>query len=219
MSPSTRIETDTFGPIDVPADKLWGAQTQRSLQNFRIGTDRMPLPLVHALAIVKQAAALVNKDLGKLEPRLAEAIASAAADVVQGKYDDEFPLVVYQTGSGTQSNMNMNEVLANLANERLGGQRGGKAPVHPNDHVNKSQSSNDSFPTAMHIAAAREINDRLLPALRHLLAALDRKAVEFADIVKIGRTHLQDATPVTLGQEFSGYATQVQLGIARIEAT
>src|SRR5918995_6939912 len=219
MSPSTRIETDTFGPIEVPADKYWGAQTQRSIQNFRIGGERMPLPLVHALAIVKQAAAMVNKDLGKLEPRLADAIAAAAADVVQGRHDDEFPLVVWQTGSGTQSNMNMNEVLASLANERLGGTRGGKEPVHPNDHVNRGQSSNDSFPTAMHVAAAREIHGRLLPALRHLLAALDAKAAEFRDHVKIGRTHLQDATPVTLGQEFSGYAMQVELGIARIEAT
>jgi fumarate hydratase, class II len=219
MSPSTRIETDTFGPIEVAADKLWGAQTQRSLQNFRIGTDRMPLPLVHALAIVKQASALVNKDLGKLEPRLADAIAAAAADVVQGKYDDEFPLVIYQTGSGTQSNMNMNEVLSNLAIERLGGERGSKKPVHPNDHVNMGQSSNDSFPTAMHIAVAREVHDRLIPALKHLHKALNEKAEAFKDIVKIGRTHLQDATPVTLGQEFSGYAAQVQLGIARIEQT
>src|SRR5919112_1036778 len=219
MSPSTRIETDTFGPIDVPADKFWGAQTQRSLQNFRIGTDRMPLPLVHALAIVKQAAALVNKDLGKLEPRLADAIAAAAADVVQGKHDDEFPLVVYQTGSGTQSNMNMNEVLSNIAIERLGGERGSKKPVHPNDHVNMGQSSNDSFPTAMHIAVAREVHDRLLPALKHLLKALEDKQEAFKDLVKIGRTHLQDATPVTLGQEFSGYAAQVRLGIARIEQT
>ena len=219
MSPSTRIETDTFGPIEVAADKLWGAQTQRSLQNFRIGTDRMPLPLVHALAIVKQASALVNKDLGKLEPRLADAIAAAAADVVQGKYDDEFPLVVYQTGSGTQSNMNMNEVLSNLAIERLGGERGSKKPVHPNDHVNMGQSSNDSFPTAMHIAVAREVHDRLVPALKHLHKALNEKAEAYKDIVKIGRTHLQDATPVTLGQEFSGYAAQVQLGIARIEQT
>src|SRR3954452_18260959 len=219
MSSSTRIETDTFGPIEVPSDRLWGAQTQRSLQNFRIGGERMPIPLVHALALVKQAAALVNKDLGGLEPRVADAIAEAAAEIVQGKHDDEFHLVVWQTGSGTQSNMHMNEVLASLANERLGGKRGGKSPVHPNDHVNRGQSSNDSFPTAMHIAAAREINDRLLPALRHLLAALDRKAADFADIVKIGRTHLQGATPVSLGQEFSGYAAQVQLGIARIEAT
>lgn len=218
-SPSTRTETDTFGPIEVPADRLWGAQTQRSLQNFRIGAELMPLPIIHALAIVKQASALVNCDLGQLEPRLGEAIASAAADVVQGKYDDEFPLPVWQTGSGTQTNMNINEVLANLANERLGGKRGAKAPVHPNDHVNKGQSSNDAFPTAMHIAATREIEGTLLPALRHLLRALDLKAEEFDGIVKIGRTHLQDATPVTLGQEFSGYAAQVQLGIARIEAT
>jgi fumarate hydratase class II len=219
MSSSTRIETDTFGPIEVPSDRLWGAQTQRSLQNFRIGGERMPIPLVHALAIVKQAAALVNKDLGELDAGLAEAISTAAADVVQGKFDDEFPLVVWQTGSGTQSNMNMNEVLSNLAIERLGGERGSKKPVHPNDHVNRGQSSNDSFPTAMHIATARQINDKLLPALRHLLKALEDKAVAFKDIVKIGRTHLQDATPVTLGQEFSGYAAQVALGIARIEAT
>jgi fumarate hydratase, class II len=219
MSPTTRQETDTFGPIEVENHRLWGAQTQRSLQNFRIGTERMPLPLVHALALVKQASALVNRDLGLLEPRLADAIAEAAAAVVAGQYDDEFPLVVWQTGSGTQSNMNMNEVLANLANERLGGRRGEKQPVHPNDDVNKGQSSNDSFPTAMHIAAAREIDARLLPALRHLHRSLEDKAKAFAGIVKIGRTHLQDATPVTLGQEFSGYAMQIQLGIARIEAT
>src|SRR3954453_23308182 len=173
MSSSTRIETDTFGPIEVPSDRLWGAQIQRSLQNFRIGGERMPVPLVHALAIVKQAAALVNKDLGELDAGLAEAISTAAADVVQGKFDDEFPLVVWQTGSGTQSNMNMNEVLSNLAIERLGGERGSKKPVHPNDHVNRGQSSNDSFPTAMHIATARQINDKLLPALRHLLKALE----------------------------------------------
>ncbi|HEU4519763.1 MAG TPA: class II fumarate hydratase [Microvirga sp.] len=219
MSRETRTETDTFGPIAVPADRLWGAQTQRSIENFRIGGERMPVPLVHALALVKQAAALVNRDLGLLEPRLADAIAEAAGEVVEGRHDAEFPLVVWQTGSGTQSNMNMNEVLASLANERLGGARGGKEPVHPNDHVNRGQSSNDSFPTAMHVAAAREIHARLLPALRHLLAALDAKAAEFRDHVKIGRTHLQDATPVTLGQEFSGYAMQVELGIARIEAT
>jgi fumarate hydratase, class II len=216
---ATRIESDTFGPIEVPAERYWGAQTQRSLGNFKIGGERMPIPLVRALGLVKQAAALVNKDLGQLEPRVADAVAAAAAEVVQGKYDDEFPLVVWQTGSGTQSNMNANEVIASLANERLGGKRGDKSPVHPNDHVNNGQSSNDSFPTAMHIAAAREINDRLLPALRHLHRALDDKARAFADIVKIGRTHLQDATPVTLGQEFSGYAAQIALGIARIEAT
>ncbi|MFE1603062.1 class II fumarate hydratase [Methylobacterium sp. ID0610] len=222
MSPTekaTRTESDTFGPIEVPADRYWGAQTQRSIQNFRIGTERMPAPLVHALGLVKQAAALVNRDLGVLEPRLADAIAAAAAEVVEGRHDGEFPLVVWQTGSGTQSNMNANEVIGSLANERLGGQRGGKSPVHPNDHVNRGQSSNDTFPTAMHIAVAREINDRLMPALQHLHAALDAKAKEFAEIVKIGRTHLQDATPVTLGQEFSGYATQVALGGARVAAS
>ncbi|MEA1832949.1 class II fumarate hydratase [Methylobacterium durans] len=223
MSPqteiATRTESDTFGPIEVPAHRYWGAQTQRSIQNFKIGTERMPAPLVHALGLVKQAAALVNKDLGVLEPRIADAIAESAADVVAGAYDDEFPLVVWQTGSGTQSNMNANEVIASLANERLGGQRGGKSPVHPNDHCNRGQSSNDTFPTAMHIAAAREINDRLMPALTHLHGALDAKAKAFASIVKIGRTHLQDATPVTLGQEFSGYAAQVALGGARVAAT
>ncbi|MER2265497.1 class II fumarate hydratase [Methylobacterium oxalidis] len=223
MSPqtetATRTESDTFGPIEVPAHRYWGAQTQRSIQNFRIGVERMPAPLVHALGLVKQAAALVNKDLGVLEPRIADAIAASAAEVVEGRYDDEFPLVVWQTGSGTQSNMNANEVIASLANERLGGQRGGKSPVHPNDHCNRGQSSNDTFPTAMHIAAAREINDRLMPALTHLHGALDAKARAFEGIVKIGRTHLQDATPVTLGQEFSGYAAQVALGGARVAAT
>ena len=179
----------------------------------------MPAPLVHALGLVKQAAALVNKDLGALEPKLADAIAASAAEVVEGRYDDEFPLVIYQTGSGTQSNMNANEVIASLANERLGGQRGGKSPVHPNDHCNRGQSSNDTFPTAMHIAVAREIQGRLLPALSHLHTALDTKARAFASIVKIGRTHLQDATPVSLGQEFSGYAAQVALGGARVAAT
>jgi fumarate hydratase class II len=216
---AVRTETDTFGPIQVPADRYWGAQTERSIRNFRIGGERLPKPLVHALALVKQASALVNRDLGELEPRLAEAIASAAADVVAGRHDDEFPLVVWQTGSGTQSNMNANEVIANLANERLGGKLGSKSPVHPNDHVNRGQSSNDSFPTAMHIAAARQINERLLPALRHLHRALAGKAEAFADVIKIGRTHFQDATPVTLGQEFSGYAAQVEYGIARVEAT
>ena len=215
----TRTESDTFGPIEVPAERYWGAQTQRSLQNFRIGGERMPAPLVRALGLVKQAAALVNKDLGQLEARVAAAIAEAAAAIVEGRHDDEFPLVVWQTGSGTQSNMNANEVIAALANETLGGKRGGKSPVHPNDHVNRGQSSNDTFPTAMHIAAAREIHERLLPALRHLHSALEEKAASFSTIVKIGRTHLQDATPVTLGQEFSGYAAQVQLGMARIEAT
>jgi fumarate hydratase class II len=203
----------------VPADRYWGAQTQRSIENFRIGGERLPAPLVRALGLVKQAAALVNRDLGELDPRLADAIAAAGGEVVEGKLDQEFPLVVWQTGSGTQSNMNANEVIANLANERLGGRRGQKSPVHPNDHVNRGQSSNDTFPTAMHIAAAREIAERLLPGLRHLHASLAQKADDFGDIVKIGRTHLQDATPVTLGQEFSGYAAQIALGIARIEAT
>ncbi|MET7248421.1 class II fumarate hydratase [Methylobacterium sp. EM32] len=222
MSPTekaTRTESDTFGPIEVPADRYWGAQTQRSIQNFRIGTERMPAPLVHALGLVKQAAALVNRDLGVLDPKVAEAVAASAAEVVEGQHDGEFPLVVWQTGSGTQSNMNANEVIGSLANERLGGKRGGKSPVHPNDHVNRGQSSNDVFPTAMHIAVAREINDRLMPALQHLHGALDAKAKEFSEIVKIGRTHLQDATPVTLGQEFSGYAAQVALGGARVGAT
>ena len=220
MSPETRTETDTFGPIEVPADRLWGAQTQRSIQNFRIGGERMPLPLVHALALVKQASALVNRDLGLLEPRLADAIAAAAADVVAGRYDDEFPLVVWQTGSGTQSNMNMNEVLANLANERLGGRRGEKAPVHPNDHVNMGQSSNDMLPDRhAYRGGARDRRSSAAGPAPPPSRALEDKAKAFADIVKIGRTHLQDATPVTLGQEFSGYAMQVQLGIARIEAT
>jgi fumarate hydratase class II len=215
----TRTETDTFGPIEVPSERYWGAQTQRSLRNFVIGEERMPAPLIHALGLIKQAAAGVNAELGLLEPRLAEAIERSAAEVAEGKRDAEFPLLVWQTGSGTQTNMNANEVIANLANERLGGQRGAKKPVHPNDHVNLGQSSNDTFPTAMHIAAMREIHGRLLPALGILHAALSDKAQAFADIVKIGRTHLQDAVPVTLGQEFSGYAAQVGLGVKRIEAT
>ena len=214
----TRIETDTFGPIEVAADRYWGAQTQRSLQNFRIGGERMPAPVVHALGVVKRAAALANVSLGQLDAKLGETIAAAAQEVIDGKLDDHFPLVVWQTGSGTQSNMNANEVISNRAIEMLGGERGSKKPVHPNDHVNRSQSSNDSFPTAMHIAAVTEIHRLLLPALHHLHAALQAKEKAFADIIKIGRTHLQDATPVTLGQEFSGYATQVAYGIARIEA-
>ncbi len=214
----TRIETDTFGPIEVAADRYWGAQTQRSLENFRIGGERMPAPVVHALGVVKRAAALANVSLGQLDAKLGETIAAAAQEVIDGKLDDHFPLVVWQTGSGTQSNMNANEVISNRAIEMLGGERGSKKPVHPNDHVNRSQSSNDSFPTAMHIAAVTEIHRLLLPALHHLHAALQAKEKAFADIIKIGRTHLQDATPVTLGQEFSGYATQVAYGIARIEA-
>ena len=214
----TRTETDSFGPIEVPADRYWGAQTQRSLQNFRIGGERMPPPVVHALGVVKRAAAIANVALGQLEPKLGEVIAAAAQEVIDGKLDDHFPLVVWQTGSGTQSNMNANEVISNRAIQMMGGEMGSKKPVHPNDHVNRSQSSNDSFPTAMHIAAVTEIHKRLLPGLKHLLAALQAKEKAFADIIKIGRTHLQDATPVTLGQEFSGYATQMAYGIARVEA-
>jgi fumarate hydratase class II len=214
-----RVETDTFGPIEVPADRYWGAQTQRSLENFRIGTETMPLPLVRALGIVKQAAAVVNREQGHLEARLAEAIVRAAKEVADGSLAEHFPLVVWQTGSGTQSNMNANEVIANRANELLGAPLGGKSPVHPNDHVNRSQSSNDTFPTAMHIAAVEQVHHELLPALEHLLAALQAKAEEFRAIIKIGRTHLQDATPLTLGQEFSGYAQQIRYGIARVKQT
>jgi fumarate hydratase class II len=212
----TRTETDTFGPIEVPADKYWGAQTQRSLQNFRIGDERMPLPLIRALGLVKRAAAEVNQSLGLLDRKRARAIVAAAQEVIDGKLDDQFPLVVWQTGSGTQSNMNLNEVIANRANEMLGGKRGEKSVLHPNDHVNMSQSSNDVFPTALHIAAASEIAFRLSPALEHLHAALSQKTKEFARIVKIGRTHTQDATPLTLGQEFSGYAEQVKLARTRV---
>jgi fumarate hydratase class II len=215
---SVRVESDTFGPIEVPADRYWGAQTQRSLQNFRIGGERMPLPLVRALGIVKLAAARVNMRLGALDPRIGEAVAGAAQEVADGRLDGEFPLVVWQTGSGTQSNMNANEVIANRAAELLGGQIGART-VHPNDHVNRGQSSNDTFPTAMHIAAGEQLVRELIPALEHLLAALSAKEREFADVIKIGRTHLQDATPLTLGQEFSGYAAQVELGIARVKAT
>ena len=217
MANSTRTETDAFGPIEIAADKLWGAQTQRSVENFRIGGERMPLPLVHALGLIKRAAAEVNRDLGGLDAKLADAIVAAAEGVASGKYDDQFPLVVWQTGSGTQTNMNANEVIANVANVALGGQLGAKKPIHPNDHVNMSQSSNDSIPTAMHIAAALEIEKRLKPALRHLQAALDGKAKAFASIVKIGRTHTMDATPITLGQEFSGYAAQVSSSLKRLD--
>jgi fumarate hydratase class II len=213
----TRTETDTFGPIEVPADRYWGAQTQRSLQNFKIGGELMPRPVVHALGVVKRAAAIANVALGELDPELAKPIEAAAQEVIDGKLDDNFPLVVWQTGSGTQSNMNANEVISNRAIEMMGGVMGSKKPIHPNDHVNRSQSSNDSFPTAMSISAVAEIHRVLLPGLRHLHAALATKEKEFADIIKIGRTHLQDATPVTLGQEFSGYATQIAYGIARVE--
>ena len=216
---ATRTETDTFGPIEVSSDRYWGAQSQRSLQNFKIGWERQPLPVVRALGVVKRAAAETNMALGKLDPAIGAAIVEAAQEVADGKLDDHFPLVVWQTGSGTQSNMNANEVISNRAIERLGGVMGSKAPVHPNDHVNLSQSSNDTYPTAMHVAAAEEIVHRLLPALRTLQGALDDKAQAWADIVKIGRTHTQDATPLTLGQEFSGYAQQVENGVARIQMT
>src|SRR3981081_1189530 len=215
-SNSTRTETDSFGPIEVPADRYWGAQTERSRQNFRIGHDRMPMPIIRALAIVKLAAAETNRELGLLDARRSGAIIRAAREVIDGRLDDHFPLVVWQTGSGTQTNMNLNEVIANRANELLGGKLGAKQPVHPNDHVNMSQSSNDSFPTAMHIAAAMRIITDLIPALSELHRALRKKEKAFARIVKIGRTHTQDATPLTLGQEFSGYASQVESGIARL---
>jgi fumarate hydratase class II len=212
----TRTETDAFGPIEIDNDKLWGSQTQRSLQNFRIGTERMPIEIIHALGLVKRAAAEVNRDLGGLDAKRAQAIMAVAQDIADGKLDAQFPLVVWQTGSGTQSNMNVNEVIANVANVTLGGKLGAKAPVHPNDHVNMSQSSNDSIPTAMHIAAALRIEQHLKPALTHLQQALETKAEEFAKIVKIGRTHTMDATPITLGQEFSGYAAQVKSALAHI---
>jgi fumarate hydratase class II len=214
-----RTETDTFGPIEVPADKYWGAQTQRSLENFRIGIEKQPTPVIRALGIIKRAAAEANMALGKLDPVIGKAIVAAAQEVIDGKLDAHFPLVVWQTGSGTQSNMNANEVIANRAIEMLGGTLGSKKPVHPNDHVNMSQSSNDTYPTAMHIAAAEEIHHRLLPALRLLRDALGEKARAWKDIIKIGRTHTQDATPLTLGQEFSGYTQQVENGILRIEQT
>jgi fumarate hydratase class II len=212
----TRQETDSFGPIEVADDRYWGAQTERSKRNFRIGTERFPAPMIRALGLVKRAAAEVNRDLGDLDTRRSRAIVRAADEVIAGQFDDHFPLVVWQTGSGTQSNMNANEVISNRAIEMLGGERGSKTPVHPNDHVNMSQSSNDSIPTAMHIAAYVEIAERLIPALTRLERALTKKAKQFDKIIKIGRTHLQDATPVTLGQEFSGYAEQVGSGIERI---
>ncbi|MGZ5932497.1 MAG: class II fumarate hydratase, partial [Rhizomicrobium sp.] len=215
----TRIETDTFGPIEVAADRYWGAQAQRSLGNFKIGWEKQPLPIVRALGIVKRAAAETNMELGLLDKKIGEKVVAAAQEVIDGKLNDHFPLVVWQTGSGTQSNMNANEVISNRAIEMLGGEMGSKKPVHPNDHVNMSQSSNDTFPTAMHIACAEQIVHDLLPALKHLHGALAKKQDEFKDIIKIGRTHTQDATPLTLGQEFSGYAAQVANGIERIEMT
>ncbi|MGZ9096758.1 MAG: class II fumarate hydratase [Micavibrio sp.] len=217
-STAPRIETDSFGEIAVPADRYWGAQTQRSLQNFKIGEEKMPKPLIRALGVQKKAAALANMELGILDTKAGQAIIQAADEIIDGTLAHEFPLVVWQTGSGTQTNMNANEVISNRAIEILGGQIGSKKPVHPNDHVNMSQSSNDTFPTVMHIAAVEQVHHELLPALEHLHAALDKKAAAFMDIVKIGRTHLQDATPMTLGQEFSGYAKQIEFGIARVNA-
>ena len=215
----TRTETDTMGGIEVAQDAYWGAQAERSLGNFKIGWEKQPEPIIRALGIVKKAAAQANMDLGKMDADLGKVIIQAAEEVIEGKLNDHFPLVVWQTGSGTQSNMNANEVISNRAIELLGGEMGSKKPVHPNDHVNMSQSSNDTFPTAMHIACAEEVTHRLIPALQVLHSALDAKAKAWADIIKIGRTHTQDATPVTLGQEFSGYAQQVKNGIARVEST
>ena len=215
----TRTESDTFGSIDVPADHLWGAQTQRSIQNFKIGSERMPAPLIRAFGLLKKAAALVNKQFNDIPDHIADAIVDAADQVASLKHLDEFPLVVWQTGSGTQTNMNVNEVISNLAIQALGGDVGSKKPVHPNDHVNYGQSSNDSFPTAMHIATVKQIHHLLLPALHHLQDALTTKMNVFKNIIKVGRTHLQDATPITLGQEFSAYVTQITKGIQRIERT
>jgi fumarate hydratase class II len=214
---NVRIEKDTFGNIEVPADKLWGAQTQRSLQNFKISVEKMPAALIHALAMVKRASAVVNRELGVLDAKKAEAIIAAADEVVAGKHEGEFPLAVWQTGSGTQSNMNMNEVLANRASELLGGERGEARKVHPNDDVNKGQSSNDVFPTAMSVAAVIAVHKQLVPALKKLRATLAKKQAAFAEIVKIGRTHLQDATPLTLGQEISGWVAQLDHGLVHIE--
>lgn len=214
----TRTETDSFGPLDVPCDKYWGAQTQRSIMNFPIGWETQPVAIVRGLGVIKKACAMANKASGDLDARLADAIIQAAGEVIDGKFDENFPLVVWQTGSGTQSNMNANEVIANRAIEILGGVIGSKDPVHPNDHCNMGQSSNDTFPTAMHIAAAMMVRDTLLPGLEKLAAGLEQKSEEFKDIIKIGRTHTQDATPLTLGQEFSGYAHQVRQGIARVNA-
>ncbi len=215
--PNVRIETDSLGPVEVPADRYWGAQTQRSLENFPIGDRRMPLAVVRAFGLQKMAAARANRDLGELDGAIADAIVQAAREVADGKLDDHFPLAIFQTGSGTQTNMNANEVVANRAIEILGGVIGSKEPVHPNDHVNRSQSSNDTFPTVMHIAAAREISDRLLPALGRLRDALADKSTAFADAIKIGRTHAMDAVPMTAGQEFGAFVTQVAFGIVRVE--
>ena len=215
---ATRTESDSFGPLEVPADKYWGAQTQRSIMNFPIGWEKQPVAIVRALGVIKQACAQANKASGALDAKLADAIIAAAGEVIDGRLDDNFPLVVWQTGSGTQSNMNANEVIANRAIEMLGGEIGSKDPVHPNDHCNMGQSSNDTFPTAMHIATAMMVRDVFMPGLTRLAEALERKSEDFKDIIKIGRTHTQDATPLTLGQEFSGYAHQIRQGIARVEA-
>ncbi len=215
---NTRTETDSFGPLEVPSDKYWGAQTQRSIMNFPIGWEKQPVAIVRALGVIKQACAMANKASGKLDAKIGDAVIQAAGEVIEGKFDDNFPLVVWQTGSGTQSNMNSNEVIANRAIEILGGVIGSKDPVHPNDHCNMGQSSNDTFPTAMHIATAMSVRDVLVPGLTKLAEGLEAKAAEFKDIIKIGRTHTQDATPLTLGQEFGGYAHQIRQGLARVEA-
>ncbi|MBY6055125.1 class II fumarate hydratase [Leisingera daeponensis] len=215
---ATRTETDSFGPLEVPAEKYWGAQTQRSIMNFPIGWEKQPVAIVRALGVIKKACAMANKASGKLDPTIADAVIQAAGEVIEGKFDDNFPLVVWQTGSGTQSNMNSNEVIANRAIEILGGVIGSKDPVHPNDHCNMGQSSNDTFPTAMHIATAMSVRDVLVPGLTKLAEGLEAKSEEFKDIIKIGRTHTQDATPLTLGQEFGGYAHQIRQGLARVEA-
>ena len=217
ISPDFRTESDSMGTVKVPADKLWGAQTQRSLENFKIGSEILPRALIRALGIVKLCAARVNMGLGILDIPIGEAICEASMAVIEGKLESQFPLVIWQTGSGTQSNMNINEVIANLCNQKLGGELGSKKPVHPNDHVNKSQSSNDSFPSAMHIATAEQLQHDLIPALEHMHAVLQEKSEQWRELIKIGRTHLQDAVPMTLGQEFSGYAAQVGLGIQRVK--
>ncbi len=214
----TRTETDSFGPLEVPSDKYWGAQTQRSIMNFPIGWEKQPVAIVRALGVIKQACAMQNKATGAMDAKIADAVIAAAGEVFEGKFDDNFPLVVWQTGSGTQSNMNSNEVIANRAIEMLGGVIGSKDPVHPNDHCNMGQSSNDTFPTAMHIATAMSVRDVLVPGLTKLAEGLEAKAEEFKDIIKIGRTHTQDATPLTLGQEFSGYAHMIRQGLARVDA-
>ena len=212
----TRIEYDTMGEVDVPSEAMWGAQTQRSLQNFKIGQERLPRAMIRAMGLVKKAAAITNAELDQIPYELSHYIVNAAEEVIAGKWDGEFPLVVWQTGSGTQSNMNCNEVIANIANQKLGNPLGSQKPVHPNDHVNRAQSTNDSFPTAIHVAASLQINELLIPAVQHLRNTLDEKSKQFSNIVKIGRTHLQDATPLTLGQEFSGYVSQLDHGLKRL---